>query len=120
MSKRSLAEAVLGFVDAKNAKAFADSLTENGAFVFGNAPPVIGRAAVAKTVSEVLSSFEAISHKIEDVWDEDNDVIMRLAVTYTRKDGKVLTLPCVNIWKLAAGDKIADYRIYMDINPVFA
>ena len=34
-------------------------------------------------------------------------------------DGSRLTLPCANVFRLRDG-RIADYRIYMDINPVLA
>jgi hypothetical protein len=41
------------------------------------------------------------------------------AVTYERHDGTRLTLPCVNVFRLRQG-LIADYRVYMDINPLLS
>ena len=42
-----------------------------------------------------------------------------MTVHYERLDGQRLSLPCANIFRLRDG-LIADYRIFMDINPVFA
>jgi limonene-1,2-epoxide hydrolase len=40
-------------------------------------------------------------------------------VTYQRHDGSRVTLPCFNVFRLRDA-RIADYRIYVDANPVFA
>ncbi|MEA2564875.1 MAG: hypothetical protein QOD49_52, partial [Actinomycetota bacterium] len=61
-------------------------------------------------------------HEIHDIWHaaEDADVLIaRMTVHYTRLDGSSIGLPCCNIFRMR-GDLIADYRVYMDINPVFA
>jgi hypothetical protein len=39
-------------------------------------------------------------------------------VTYWRKDGTSITLPCADIFRFA-GDKIQELRIFMDANPLF-
>jgi ketosteroid isomerase-like protein len=64
----------------------------------------------------------SLSHKLLAVWtveDPQPAVIGEAAVTYERHDGSRLTLPCVSVFRLREG-RVADYRIYMDINPVFA
>jgi ketosteroid isomerase-like protein len=38
---------------------------------------------------------------------------------YTRLDGAELTLPCCNVFRVRDG-AVADYRVYMDIAPVYA
>jgi hypothetical protein len=63
-----------------------------------------------------------LSHEILSVWMVDEPepaTICELKVTYQRHDGSQITLPCLNVFRLRDG-LIADYRIYMDINPVFA
>jgi len=94
-------------------------LTEDGKFIFGNWPAAEGRAATAKMVADFLLGINGISHDIQDVWEDGDTVIVRLGVKYHRKDGQSVALPCANIWR-RVGDKISDYRIYMDVNPVFA
>jgi ketosteroid isomerase-like protein len=119
-SAQSLAESVFKTVDAMQPEAFAQFLAEDGAFIFGNMPAAKGRAAVAGAVKQFFSSISGIKHHIAGVWQEGDTVTVELEVSYTRKDGKVVTLPCANIWKLNQQDKISDYRIFMDVNPVFA
>jgi limonene-1,2-epoxide hydrolase len=40
-------------------------------------------------------------------------------VTYTRKDESTLTVPAVTIWRVR-NKKIDEYRIYIDVAPLFA
>ena len=50
---------------------------------------------------------------------EPGTVVAELRVTYRRHNGAELTLPCCNIFRLRES-LVDDYRIYMDVNPVFA
>jgi len=52
----------------------------------------------------------------EDVGDA---TIAETAVTYTRKDGIGVTVPVVTIYR-AAGELIDEYRVFLDLTPVFA
>ena len=45
-------------------------------------------------------------------------IIAELRVHYTRLDGTELTLPCCNVFRVRDG-AVADYRVYMDITPVY-
>jgi ketosteroid isomerase-like protein len=119
MNGKELATAVFASVDAMKPEAFAEFLTEDGKFTFGNWPAAEGRAATAKTVSDFFAGIDGIRHDITGVWEDGDTATVQLNVTYFRKNGTSVTLPCANIWK-RVGDKIQDYRIYMDVNPVFA
>jgi ketosteroid isomerase-like protein len=46
-------------------------------------------------------------------------VIAEMTVHYSRLDGTSVSLPCCNVFRTHDG-AIADYQIYMDVNPVFA
>jgi len=97
-------------------------LTEDVVLVFGNADVVHGKAAVEAQARQVTSKLKGVRHEIHDIWHaaEDADVIIaRMTVHYCRLDGTIVSLPCCNIYRMS-GDLIADYRIYMDVNPVFA
>ena len=117
---RALAEAVFGAVDSMRGEAMAAFMTPDGSFTFGNAEPAVGRAAIAAATNHFFGMVAGLSHRIEDVWEQDRTVVVRLAITYTRKDGRSVVLPCANVWRRDPGGQIADYRIYMDVNPVFA
>jgi ketosteroid isomerase-like protein len=97
-------------------------MTDDVAFRFGSADPTAGRAAVATNAATMAGVIASLSHELLAVWttgEPDPAVICEMAVTHRRHDGCRLTLPCANIFRLRDGN-IADYRIYMDVNPVFA
>lgn len=119
ISAKEFAAAVFKAVDDLDAKRFSDYFAEDGVFVFGNADPVKGRAAIAEYVKNFLSMIRGSVHDLSDVWRIDGNIITRLRVTYTRHDGKKLSFPCVTIWQIK-DDLIADYRIYIDNTPLFA
>jgi uncharacterized iron-regulated protein len=52
-------------------------------------------------------------------WHDGDTIIQQLDVTYTRLDGGKVTLPAVNMLRLS-NDTVADYRIYVDLAPVYA
>lgn len=106
-------------VDRMDARGFAEEFIEDGRFRFGNWPTATGRAAIEKTVADFFAGVQGLRHEILDVWDEGETVICELEVTYTRKDGSDVQLPAATIGR-RRGDLLADYRIYMDVNPLFA
>ena len=118
MTGTELAQAVFAKVDAMDSKGFASFLTPDSTFVFCNWPAAEGPEAAEQAVANFFAGIDGIAHEIQGVWESGDTVIVRLGVTYDRKDGTSITLPCANIWQLK-DNKISDYRIYMDVNPVF-
>ena len=109
-------------VDRRDAVHAANLLTDDVTFVFGNGAAVHGRADVEKTMADFLGALGGIRHEITGLWQVDGEpdtVVARMTVHYTRLDGTEIDLPCCNLFRLQHG-LVADYRIYMDVNPVFA
>jgi ketosteroid isomerase-like protein len=42
-----------------------------------------------------------------------------MTVHYTRADGHTVSLPCCNVLRFTEG-RVSDYRVFMDMAPVFA
>ncbi len=105
-------------VDRMDAEGFAARFTEDGRFRFGNAPTVSGRAGIAESVDQFFSSLTSLRHDIQDVWEQGDVVIAEVEATYVRTDGHEVGLPAVTVAR-TEGELIRDYRIYMDINPLF-
>jgi ketosteroid isomerase-like protein len=114
----SFAKSVYDAVDSMDETNLAEFLTDECTFAFGNAKPVVGRAAVAEASKDFLSLIAGIKHEINEVWCVDDTIITRLTVIYTRKDKKTMSFPGVTIWRVE-GKQIADYRIYIDNTPLF-
>ena len=108
-------------MDAGDASRALDLMTEDVGFRFGSAEPTVGRAPIADNAIAMAAVVASLSHELRTVWTVDQPepaVICEMAVTYRRHDGSELTLPCLNVFRLRDG-RIADYRIYMDVHPVF-
>jgi ketosteroid isomerase-like protein len=46
-------------------------------------------------------------------------VIAEVILTYNRKDGKIINLPCLDVIRLDGG-KIKSLQAYLDLSPAFA
>jgi hypothetical protein len=93
-------------------------------FRFGNSESAAGRHELERAVGGLFSVMDGLSHQITGVWTghwEGGEVTsVESGVTYTRKDGRVVgPLPATTTIR-RQGDEIRDYRVFMDIGPVFA
>lgn len=107
-------------IDTMQADAFLQHLTPDVRFTFANHDPAEGREAVRGAVEGFWSSIAGLTHHVKDVWDvEDGVTVVHAEVEYRRHDGKVVTVPNVDILRWQ-GDKVADWRIFIDLAPVYA
>ena len=106
-------------VDTRVAENVADFVTDDVAFRFGSADPIAGKDNLIAASRAFSASIAGIHHEVVELWEPVPDtMVVELRVTYRRLDGAGLVLPCCNIFRLRDG-LIDDYRIYMDVNPVF-
>ncbi len=112
-------ESLFNDIDKMDADKFASYLEEDVSFRFGNAPVVTGKKAVRDAVDGFFKSIKGIRHKKLKMWVHTDSVLYQGIVTYTRHDGTEVTLPYLNVFFLN-GEKIKEYLIYMDVNPLFA
>ena len=105
-------------IDSMDPDAFAQHLAGDVRFVFGNSEPVIGRVNVRETWAGFCDAIAGVSHEVIEQWNNEPAVIVESIVTYTRKDGSTISFPVVTIYR-ASGELIEDYRIFMDVAPLF-
>lgn len=110
---------MLGAVDARDAADFVRNLAPDGVFRFANADAVQGRAAIETAVLGFFSTFRGSRHQLLRFWADGDALAMQGLVTYTRLDGRELTLPFVNVFVMR-GQLIAEYLIHIDIAPLYA
>ena len=110
---------VFADIDSFNPDAFVAHLTPDVVFRFGNADPVTGRDAVREAVSGFFSTIDGLTHHIRNVWEFGDTAIAQIDVEYVRKDGKTVTVPNADILTYD-GDLVRDWRIYIDVAPVYA
>ena len=106
-------------IDSLDSAAFVSYLTDGAVFRFGSAPPVRGRAAIQAAVDGFFGTIAGCSHTIARTVCDDSTVICEGEVTYRRRDGSEITLPFADVLEYA-DDLIDQYKIYIDIAPLYA
>lgn len=105
-------------IDAMDSNKFASFMTDEGEFIFGNNPGVKGRDSVDAFVNGFFESIKGISHKNLETWELEGVTITNGTVSYTRHDDTVLTVDFCNIFRME-GDKISEYKIYIDNSELY-
>jgi ketosteroid isomerase-like protein len=111
--------ALFAAIDARDARAFAAFLTEDGEFRFGNSPAVRGRTAIEAAVAGFFAAIDGCRHELLRTWVDGASAVCEGRVTYRRRDGGEVTVPFANVFELAGG-AISSYRIYIDNAPLFS
>ncbi len=106
-------------IDAKDPEAFVGFLTGDALFRFGSAPAVQGRDAICAAVGAFFDSIAGLSHVVNKTLVDGATMVCEGEVTYTRLDGTSVTLPFTDVFEYE-GDLIAEYKIYMDVSPLYA
>jgi limonene-1,2-epoxide hydrolase len=106
-------------IDANDAAAFVGFLADDAVFRFGSAPAVQGKAAIQAAVDGFFATIAGCSHNVMTTLGSGSTQVCEGAVTYKRLNGSEITLPFVDVFEYQ-GDRIAEYKIYMDISPLYA
>ena len=114
-------------VDNKDAAGFAAAFTPDGWLRFGNAPPITGREAIREAIAGFFTTFAALRHESAGTYLVGDTLILEAVVTYTRHDGRQVSIPAVTIFRIASSadsdalHPTADQcRIYVDLTPLYA
>jgi hypothetical protein len=109
---------LFGRGEAFDSEGFISFFTDKPMYQFGNGEPCLTKAAIKDSVDVFFGSVDALYHDIRNTWEIGDTVFVEMDVTYWRKDGTSISLPCSDILRFE-GDKIQELRIYMDANPIF-
>jgi hypothetical protein len=110
-------------IDEMDVAGFAKAFTEDGMFRFANGEAVVGPRHVEQSLAGFYGTIAGLKHEITGIWTgrwEEGEVkSVEAGVTYTRKDGSVTKPIPVTTTIRFRGLLIKDYRIFMDISPLF-
>ena len=84
-------------------------------FRIANNDPVVGKKALLEANQAFFTSITRMSHRIDNVWSQDEYVICNGQVDYIRLDGSEFSVPFATVLKLK-DSKIVDYLVYVDIS----
>jgi hypothetical protein len=111
---------VFTIVDARDSEGFAALFAPDGRFVFGNAEPIQGPAAIGTACDAFFGTIRGLRHEIVNNWEIGADTVAELVVEYHRADGGYVTVPGVTIFTRDQIGLITHYRIFVDLAPLFA
>lgn len=114
------AEEFFALVDAGDADGVAGRVTADAVLATGNGEPIVGREGIRGAIANFQTLITSISHEVVRAWEVGDGYVAELQVTYVRLDGGKLVLPCTNIFDVDGDGQITDYKIFMDMTPVFA
>lgn len=108
-----------GDVDAMKMEEFLAHHHPDARVVFANNPAAEGVEAIRGAIGGLWAAIDGISHRFVNVWGDESHSVLESQVTYARKDGRSVTVPCVSIVERTDG-KVRELRIHIDTAPVFA
>jgi hypothetical protein len=106
-------------IDSMDPDRYARHLSQDVVLRFGNSEPVVGRLAVRDAWAAFCADLRGVRHELVECWVLGPATIVEARVTYTRANDSTVTVPAVTIYR-ASGDLIDDYRIFIDLAPLFA
>ena len=119
LRERHQLEELFAAIDSRNTDAFLEFLTEDGAFRFGSAPTIHGRDNIRGVLNDFFASIAGLQHTIGNVIASGDTLICEGTVEYERLDSRAVSIPFANVFEYA-GQRIAEYKIYIDIGPLYA
>ena len=119
VSPKDLVRGVFAALDARDSDAVTACMTDDVRMRLGNADLVEGKANFREATAAFVASITAIKHEITCMWSVDDVVIAEMDVHYERLDGRKVTLPVCNVFRVRDG-QVSDYRVYLDLGPVYA
>lgn len=94
-------------------------LTDDVQMTFGNNPTMVGHDAVRAGIEAFFRTIAGLQHRFRNVWEHGNEAIVEADVDYTRKDGRVVTIPALTVLR-RRGNLIDNIRVYVDHEPLRA
>ena len=115
MNEKVLIEKLYKSVDNRSVEDLSVFLAEDVRFRIANHDPVVGKKAVLEANQAFFTSIASMSHRIDNVWSQGEDVICNGRVDYIRLDGSEFSAPFATVLKLQDSN-IVDYQVYADIS----
>jgi ketosteroid isomerase-like protein len=107
-------------VDSMDVAAIAALFAAGSRVVFGNGQPLVGIDEIRAAITAFYDTIAGLRHGIVNEWNVGDDAIVEFKVSYDRKDGQEVAIPCVTIFHTNAAGKIDNYCVYFDVAPTYA
>lgn len=115
LNAKNYVEALYQVVDARDVAALANFLHPELTFRFGNAGGITGKEQVLTANKGFFASIDDMSHSIDTVVQQGEQLVCDGQVNYIRQDGSTHSAQFATLLKVEDG-LIRDYRIYADLS----
>jgi ketosteroid isomerase-like protein len=107
-------------IDARDPDAFTTFQTADATFRYGSQPAVSGQEAIRPHVAGFFAGLAGLSREIQGFWwgEPGRTCFVQGQVTYRLPGGAQVSLPFANILHMR-DDKVGEYLIYADPNPLY-
>jgi ketosteroid isomerase-like protein len=106
-------------VDAMRLEEFVDRHTDDAVVTFNDNPPAQGKEEIRQTIGGFWGTIDGLRHDFRNRFEDGNTVILESDVTYTRKDGKQVTVKTASVLH-RDGELVDRLAFYNDPSPLFA
>jgi ketosteroid isomerase-like protein len=107
-------------LDRGDIDAYLEYLAPDAVLRFGNAEPIGGRRAIKDSLREFYKVFKSVRHEPVETWRGADGAAVEADVSYERRDGREVRVPAVTICRFDEQGLVNDYRIFVDLAPLFA
>ncbi len=106
--------------DLLDLPALMNWLTDDVDLRLANMPPIIGKQRAEEAFRQFWSTLNGMSHERQHLVIEGNCAFQGSIVTYTRLDGKKVSMPVASHLRLTAEGRSDRLWIYIDLAPLFS
>ena len=87
---------------------------------FANNPIINDKQTAVDALGGFYSTIAGLRHKSEALIGSGDEVVQQSIVTYTRKDGRLVSMPVSSYLRRNRAGKLSRLWICIDINPLYA
>lgn len=106
-------------VDAMNAESYRTFLADDCELQFGNNPLVKCNNEIIGGIKHFWETINGLSHSFLNVLGNDQHIAAEAIIDYTRKDQKVVQVPCVTVIKRNDSGLASSIKIFLDTTPIY-
>lgn len=106
-------------VDNRDAAAYRNFLAEDCQLMFGNNPVVKCNNEIIGGIKHFWDAINGLDHSFVSILGSDYLFSAEASIDYTRKDNKVVTVPCVTVIERNAEGLASFIKILIDTTPIF-
>lgn len=110
----------LKVLDNKDIEGYGAFFCDDCAMQSNNNPPVQGKVAILKYLSQYWSTFGSLSHDLLNIYGSDFAFVLEALNHYQRQDGKTVTLRAVAFTDRNEAGLVTSVRFYTDTTELFA